>query len=111
MNSLKKLKRAIEEIEKQNNPHPERLYPGDFVRCTVDGEVYIVTVRWDEGLRVYKWNFISIETGLSLESVYFDDWVSCTSGSEVERDEFWEDSDTDWEVLNIHDKEDIEDNE
>ncbi len=105
MNSLKKLKRAVNELEKQNKPHPDYLYPGDFVRCKVDGSVYIVTVIWDNEMRVYKWNIISLNTGFPLGGVKFTDWFVGYHDGFVKRDVFWEDSDTDWEVLNIHDKE------
>lgn len=103
MNSLKKLKRAVKELEMAYKPHPEFLYPGDFVRCKVDGEVYIVVAPYNTKTHNFYWDLISLYDGIGVN--WLNDWEQTESGEQIRRDIFWDDTDPDWEVLNIYDKE------
>ena len=101
MCTLRRLKKLVRVLDASKEKSPEMLYPGDFVRCKLDGEIYVVVVLWSNQEGEYKWNFISLETGAPLEGVRFDDWVGCLCGTQINRDAFWEDNDPDWEVINL----------
>ena len=101
MCTLRKLKKLVKVLDAAKEKSPEMLYPGDFVLYKPDGEMWMVCVRWDNDRRVYKWNLVSLNSGLFMDGVLFDDWVSSTGYHGVLKDEFIEDNDPDWEVINL----------
>ena len=104
MCTIKRLKKLVQVLDAAKEKSPEMLYPGDFVRCTVDGEVYVVAVLWDTEHSVYIWLLASLE-GTDTMRYYPKECVISTSRNAVLRSEFWEDNDPDWEVINLGEEE------
>ena len=96
----KRLKKLVKVLDAAKEKPPEMLYQGDFVRCNLDGEIYVVAVLWDSREGVFRWSLVSLEGDTDPE-VYPSDWIMSTSGGQVLRSEFWEDNDPDWEVINL----------